>query len=66
MLKPVQCRISFGAMSTKVKAYEAKMAVTDGASEIDMVISIGDVLEKLDSSVRGCKVSRRCGRDKLL
>ena len=32
-----------GAMSTKVKAYEAETAVADGATEIDMVISIGDV-----------------------
>ena len=32
-----------GAMSTKVKAYEAQMAIHDGAREIDMVLSIGDV-----------------------
>lgn len=30
-----------GAMSTKAKAYETKVAVEDGASEIDMVINIG-------------------------
>jgi deoxyribose-phosphate aldolase len=30
-----------GAMSTKAKAYETKVAVVDGASEIDMVINIG-------------------------
>lgn len=30
-----------GAMATKAKAYETKVAVEDGASEIDMVINIG-------------------------
>lgn len=30
-----------GAMATKAKAYETKVAVVDGASEIDMVINIG-------------------------
>ncbi|HIP30471.1 MAG TPA: deoxyribose-phosphate aldolase [Sulfurospirillum arcachonense] len=30
-----------GAMSTKAKAYEAKVAVEDGADEIDMVINVG-------------------------
>ena len=35
-----------GAMSSMVKAYEAKIAVADGATEIDMVISIGDVQAK--------------------
>ena len=32
-----------GAMSSKVKAFETKMAIQDGATEIDMVLSIGDV-----------------------
>jgi len=30
-----------GAMSTKAKAYEAKIAVEDGADEIDMVLNVG-------------------------
>ncbi|WP_458701032.1 deoxyribose-phosphate aldolase [Sulfurospirillum sp. 1307] len=30
-----------GAISTKAKAYEAKCAIEDGASEIDMVINVG-------------------------
>jgi len=30
-----------GAMSTEAKAYEAKKAIEDGASEIDMVINVG-------------------------
>jgi deoxyribose-phosphate aldolase len=30
-----------GAMSTKSKAYEAQVAIEDGASEIDMVINVG-------------------------
>lgn len=35
-----------GAMSTDVKVYEAKKAIEDGASEIDMVINVGKLLEK--------------------
>ena len=34
-----------GAMATKAKAYEAKQAIEDGASEIDMVIEIGRLKE---------------------
>ncbi|MCR5731527.1 MAG: deoxyribose-phosphate aldolase [Sphaerochaetaceae bacterium] len=30
-----------GAMSTKAKAYEASLAVVEGATEVDMVINIG-------------------------
>ncbi len=30
-----------GAMNTKAKAYEAQVAIEDGASEIDMVINVG-------------------------
>lgn len=37
------CVVGFplGAMSTKAKAYETKIAVEDGADEIDMVINVG-------------------------
>ena len=35
-----------GAMSTKSKALEAKIAVMDGADEIDMVINIGALKDK--------------------
>ena len=35
-----------GAMTSKVKAFEAQTAIADGATEIDMVISIGDVRAK--------------------
>lgn len=35
-----------GAMDTKVKAYETKNAIENGASEIDMVISIGALKDK--------------------
>lgn len=34
-----------GAMATAAKAYEAKTAIEDGASEIDMVIEIGRLKE---------------------
>lgn len=42
------CVVGFplGAMSTKAKAYEAKVAVEDGASEIDMVINISALKDK--------------------
>jgi len=33
----------FGASRTEVKAYEAKMAMRDGAKEIDMVLNIGEL-----------------------
>lgn len=35
-----------GAMSTRAKALEAKIAVMDGADEIDMVINIGALKDK--------------------
>ena len=35
-----------GAMTTKAKAFEAKCAIEDGASEIDMVITIGRLKDK--------------------
>ena len=35
-----------GAMATDVKAFEAKKAIEDGASEIDMVINIGALKDK--------------------
>ena len=44
------CVVGFplGAMSTAAKAYEAKCAVEDGASEIDMVINVGALKEGND------------------
>ena len=33
-------------MATRAKAYEAKCAIEDGASEIDMVIAIGRLKDK--------------------
>lgn len=35
-----------GAMTIRAKAYEAKCAIEDGASEIDMVIAIGRLKDK--------------------
>ncbi|MBW7458406.1 deoxyribose-phosphate aldolase, partial [Paenibacillus sepulcri] len=47
------CGFPLGAMATKVKVFEAVSAVEDGAREIDMVLSIGAVLEgRLDSVSR--------------
>ena len=44
------CVVGFplGAMSTAAKAYEARCAVADGASEIDMVINVGALKEGND------------------
>lgn len=48
-----------GAMLTRAKAYEAKCAVEDGASEIDMVIPIGRLKDKdyayVLEDIRACK-----------
>lgn len=35
-----------GAMTTRAKAFEAKCAIEDGASEVDMVIAIGRLKDK--------------------
>ena len=35
----------FGAMSTEAKGYETKIAVNDGAEEIDMVVNIGWMMD---------------------
>lgn len=56
-----------GAMSTKAKAYEAKTAIEDGASEIDMVIEIGRLKEKdydyVLNDIKACK--KACGANIL-
>lgn len=39
------CGFPLGAMTSKAKAFEAEQAVKDGASEIDMVMSVGHMLE---------------------
>lgn len=40
-----------GAMATKAKAMEAKIAVEDGADEIDMVINVGYLKDKMYGEV---------------
>lgn len=56
-----------GAMSTKAKAYEAKVAVEEGATEVDMVINIGalksGMYKEVEDDIRACKEA--CG-DKVL
>lgn len=48
-----------GAMSTEAKIFEAKKAVEDGASEIDMVLNIGALkshhLEMVETEIRNLK-----------
>ena len=50
---PVCCVVGFplGAMDTKSKAFEAKTAIENGASEVDMVINIGWVKDGLYDQV---------------
>lgn len=63
------CVVGFplGAMRTQVKAYEAKDAIANGASEIDMVLNIGEMkaghyaavkrdIEAVIHAVNGCCV----------
>nr|VFK57200.1 MAG: deoxyribose-phosphate aldolase [Candidatus Kentron sp. TC] len=58
----------FGASKTNVKAYEARMAVEDGAREIDMVIDIGELkngnYERVELDVR--VVKETIGKDIIL
>lgn len=41
-----------GMSATRVKAYEARCAIEDGAAEIDMVINVGALKDKKDDVVR--------------
>ena len=62
---PVCCVVGFplGAMDTKSKAFEAKTAIENGASEVDMVINIGwvkdqrwnDLLEEIKAVKQHCE-----------
>lgn len=56
-----------GAMCTKAKAFEAKCAVEDGATEVDMVINIGLLKDHKDNLVEEDirEVKKACG-DKVL
>ena len=51
-----------GAMSTKAKAYEASLAVVEGATEVDMVINIGALKDKRYDEVEKdiSEVKRAC------
>lgn len=52
-----------GAMCTRAKAYEAKCAVGDGATEVDMVINIGWLKDRKDDLVENDirEVKKACG-----
>lgn len=56
-----------GAMSGKVKAFEAQCAIEDGAIEIDMVINIGALKDKeYDVVLEDIKAVRNiCEKDKI-
>lgn len=56
-----------GAMTTKAKAFEAKCAIEDGASEIDMVITIGRLKDKdYDYVLEDIKAVKEAIGDKTL
>lgn len=61
----VCCVVGFplGAMSTKSKAFEAKTAVEEGATEVDMVINIGWLKDGKDDLVENDirEVKKACG-----
>ncbi len=56
-----------GAMSTEAKAFEAKKAVEDGATEVDMVINIGWLKDHKDALVEEDirRVKEACGNAHL-
>lgn len=59
-----------GAMSTKAKAFETKVAVEDGAKEIDMVINIGRLKdgdhEYVIEDIKACKAEIEDGILKVI
>lgn len=56
-----------GAMASAAKAYEAKCAVEDGASEIDMVIAVGRLKDKdYDYVLRDIKAVKDAIGEKIL
>lgn len=56
-----------GYNTTKVKVYEAKQAIKDGADEIDMVINIGDLKAKKFTKVKNeIKKLRQATEGKVL
>ena len=56
-----------GAMTTRAKSYEAKCAIEDGASEIDMVIAIGRLKDKdYDYVLEDIKAVKEAIGDKTL
>ena len=56
-----------GAMTTRAKAFEAKCAIEDGASEIDMVIAIGRLKDKnYDYVLEDIKAVKKAIGDKTL
>lgn len=56
-----------GVMATKAKAFEAKCAIEDGASEIDMVIAIGRLKDKdYDYVLEDIKAVKEAIGDKTL
>ena len=67
---PVCCVVGFplGAMDTASKAFEAKTAVENGASEVDMVINVGALKDGKYDFVRSDiqTLKEVCGKDIVL
>ncbi len=56
-----------GAMKSESKAYEASLAIADGADEIDMVINVGFLKEgNLDAVERDIRLVKEACGDKVL
>ncbi|NCB01593.1 MAG: deoxyribose-phosphate aldolase [Spirochaetia bacterium] len=56
-----------GAMKSESKAYEATLAIADGADEIDMVINVGFLKEgKLDAVEKDIQLVKEACKDKIL
>lgn len=57
-----------GQMSTKAKVAETKIAIEDGANEIDMVINVGALKDGLYDFVKEdiAMVKQACGKEALL
>src|SRR5690625_7778633 len=56
-----------GATATKTKVYETKQAIKDGATEVDMVINMGELKSNHDDNVKQdiAAVVQAAGHDAL-
>lgn len=56
-----------GAMASEAKAFEAQLAIEQGATEIDMVINVGFLKDRRDSEVeKDIRLVKEACKDKIL